>query len=158
MSKWSVTFIISGLLIGCSPLTRPQMGTSQLSDPITAAAQVRQLEEDWVVAWGAQDYSFMERIMASEFKLASSGGAQGTTFNNREGWLKNARGMAKLPFEAKVIDVIVAGDTAVATLEARWRRESFLTDTWVKRNGRWQVIFRHSAPRRSDTAPTTLRP
>jgi hypothetical protein len=62
--------------------------------------------------------------------------------------------MAQLPFEAKVVDVIVAGNTAVASIEARWRRESFLTDTWVKRNGQWQVIFRHSAPRHSDVRST----
>lgn len=129
-----------------------------MNNPLNAAAEVRRLEENWVAAWTAQDYAFMERILAPQFMLASSGGAQGTTFNNREGWLKNARGMAELPFQAKVIDVIVAGDTAVATLEARWRRDSFLTDTWVKRNGQWQVIFRHSAPRRSDDVRGTARP
>lgn len=147
MSKWTAALIIPALLTGCSSFAPPQLTAKQFSDPLTAAAEVRRLEGDWVVAWNAQDYAFMERVLAPQFMLASSGGAQGTTFNNREGWLKNARGMAQLPFEATVVDVIVSGDTAVATLKARWRRKSFLTDTWVKRDGQWRVIFRHSAPR-----------
>ena len=57
-------------------------------------------------------------------------------------------GEKRLPYEAKVLNVVVVGDTAVATLEARWRRKSFLTDTWARGHGRRQLIFRHSTPRR----------
>jgi ketosteroid isomerase-like protein len=118
------------------------------NEPVAAAAEVRRLEEDWAAAFRNRDYSFMERILAPEFVLASSGRPQGTSVTRREEWLRNLRAQAHVPFEAVVLDVVVAGDTAVATLEARWQRESFLTDTWVRRNGQWQVIFRHSSPRR----------
>lgn len=158
MRKWTVAVVIAVLLTGCSSLAAPEVRTPQVNNGLAAAAEIRRLEHDWVAAWNARNYNFMEGILAPQFMLASSGGAKGTTFNNREGWLKNARSMPQLPFEAKVIDVIVAGNTAVATLEARWRRDSFLTDTWVKRNGQWQVIFRHSAPRRSDDVRSTARP
>jgi hypothetical protein len=156
MRNWTYALVIAVMLTGCSSLATSDV-RAQLNNRIAAAAEISRLENDWVAAWNARNYAFMERILAPQFMLASSGGGQGTTLNNREGWLKNARSMAQLPFEAKVIDVVVAGNTAVATLEARWRRESFLTDTWVKRNGQWQVIFRHSAPRRSDDVRSTVR-
>ena len=153
MRRLTLAIVMPLFLTACTSFAASNLGAPQLDSRI-AGAEIKRLEESWVVAWNARDYTFMERILAPQFMLASSGGAQGTTTNNREGWLRNARSMAQIPFKAKVIDVVVDGDTAVATLEARWRRESFLTDTWVKRNGQWQVIFRHSAPRRSDMSRT----
>lgn len=156
MFKLTLALCIASFLTACSSVLS-EARAPQFDNRLATEAEIRRLEGEWVIAWNTQDYNFMERILAPQFVLASSGGAQGTTLNNREGWLKNARGMAQMPFQAKVVDVVVVGDTAVATLEARWRRKSFLTDTWVKRNGQWQVIFRHSAPRRSDVS-STARP
>ncbi len=86
--------------------------------------------------------------MAPEYVLFSAGGPQGLNITRREDWMRVWLGEARLPYEAKVLNVVVVGDTAVATLEASWRRESYLTDTWARRQGRWQLIFRHSAARR----------
>jgi hypothetical protein len=97
-----------------------------------SAAEVRRLEESWTTAFNARNTSFMEQVMAPEFALLSSG---------------RTPGAKRVPYEAKIIDVVVAGNTAVATLEARWTRDSYLTDTWARRNGRWQLMFRHSVPR-----------
>ncbi len=58
-------------------------------------------------------------------------------------------------FDAKVVEVATAGDTAVALVEGLWtvkRRPDrpaeavrfLVTDTWVRRAGRWQVIYRYS--------------
>lgn len=142
MSKWVVALAIS-VLAGCStvPVGR------QSNDTAAAAAEVKHLEERWVTAFNNRDSRFMEQVMAPEYVLASSGQPQGTNITHRDGWMRVWLDQAPLPYEAKVLDVVVVGDTAVATLEARWRRNSFLTDTWARRNGRWQLIFRHSAPR-----------
>lgn len=144
MNKWAIVLAISAVLAGCSSLSAER----RLDDPAAAAAEVRRLEESWVTAFNNRDADFMEQVMAPEYVLANSGGPQGTNITNREGWMRVWLDEAPLPYQARVLDVVVAGDTAVATLEARWRRESFLTDTWVRRNGRWQLVFRHSAPRR----------
>jgi len=144
MGKWAVALATSAVLSSCSSWPAER----HLDDPSAAAAEVRRLEEGWTTAFNKRDTRFMEQVMAPEYTLASSGGQQGTNFTNREGWLRVWLDQAPLPYEAKVLDVVVAGNTAVVTLEARWRRESVLTDTWAKRNGRWQLIFRHSAPRR----------
>lgn len=144
MSKWAVALAISALLSGCASLSAGR----QVDDPRAAAAEVKRLEESWTTAFNNRDSRFMEQVMAPEYVLASSGGPQGANFTRREDWMRVWLGQDRLPYEAKVLDVVVVGDTAVATLEARWRRESFLTDTWSRRHGRWQLVFRHSAPRR----------
>ena len=56
----------------------------------------------------------------------------------------------------RTLDVVAAGDTAVATVAGRWkvtlagrgtRDENFIvSDTFVRRGGKWQVVYRHSTP------------
>jgi ketosteroid isomerase-like protein len=55
-------------------------------------------------------------------------------------------------------DIQVYGDTAISN--SRYRQKAtykeqavsgvfYLTDVWVKRDGRWQVVTRHSSPAQS---------
>jgi ketosteroid isomerase-like protein len=120
------------------------------------ATDISVLEAEWSRAFHASDYVTIERIVAPEFKLLRVEADGETTFTTRAGWIANAHRMTFKEYETKVVDVTSAGDTAVATVEGHWnvtmaglgsRSERFvLTDTWVKRNGAWQVIFRHSRP------------
>jgi ketosteroid isomerase-like protein len=135
---------MAALLSGCASLPAGR----QAGEPRAAEAEVRSLEEGWTTAFNNRDTRFMERVMAPEYLLVSADGPQGVNFTRRQDWMRMWLSPERLPYQAKVIDVVVAGDTAVATLEASWRRESLLTDTWARRNGRWQLIFRHSASRR----------
>jgi ketosteroid isomerase-like protein len=144
MTKWAVALAMAALLSGCASLS----ASRQVHEPGAAAAEVRRLEEGWTTAFNNRDTRFMEQVMAPEYVLVSSGGPQGAIVTRREDWMRVWLGQERLPYEARVLDVVVAGDTAVATLEARWRRESVLTDTWTRRDGRWQLMFRHSVPRR----------
>ena len=144
MSNWAVALSMATLLSGCASLS----GGRQANEPRAAEAEVRSLEEGWMIAFNNRDTRFMERVMAPEYVLVSAGGPHGVNITRREDWIRVWLSPERLPYQAKVIDVVVAGDTAVATLEASWRRESLLTDTWARRNGRWQLIFRHSASRR----------
>lgn len=144
MNKWAVALSMAAILSGCAALSAGRQG----DEPREAEAEVRSLEEGWTTAFNNRDTRFMERVMAPEYVLVSAGGPQGTNLTRREDWMRVWLSPERLPYQAKVIHVVVAGDTAVATLEASWRRESLLTDTWVRRNGRWQLIFRHSASRR----------
>jgi hypothetical protein len=71
-------------------------------------------------------------------------------------WFAALSGYTLYEFEVRVVDVAVAGNSAVATVEGHWkvgvkgrgiRDESFvLSDTWVRRRGKWQVLYRHSTP------------
>ena len=143
MSKWAVALAISALLSGCTSLSVVR----QVDDPLVAAAEVKRLEERWTTAFNNRDTRFMNEVMAPEYVLFSAGGPKGMNITRREDWMRVWLGQDQVPYEAKILDVVVVGDTAVATLEARWRRESYLTDTWARRQGRWQLIFRHSAAR-----------
>ena len=85
---------------------------------------------------------------------------------SRAQWFANLASYKFDQFEARVVDVAVDGDTAVATVEGHWkvgmpgrgpREENFiLSDTFVKRGGAWQVLFRHStpSPRASTASPS----
>ncbi|QNN65432.1 nuclear transport factor 2 family protein [Sphingomonas rhizophila] len=144
MSKWAVALAISALLSGCASLPDKR----QAGDTRAAEAEIRRLEEGWTTAFNNRDTRFMKDVMAPEYVLFSAGEPQGRNVTNRDAWMRVWLRQDSLPYEAKVLGVVVVGDTAVATLEARWRRESYLTDTWARRQGRWQLIFRHSAARR----------
>lgn len=122
----------------------------------SVADEIRALEAGWSRAFLEGDYAFLERIVAPEYVLASSFNGQ-TDFTPRHEWMANSRKFQFREYETTVRDVIVAGDTAVATLDGRWlvsvpgidkpRDDRFyVTDTWARRKGQWQVIFRHSGP------------
>lgn len=143
MSKLIVALASAALLSNCASLSADQRADGALA----AAAEIRGLEEGWAKAFNNRNTRFMEQVMAPEYVLVSAGGPQGATTTRRDDWMRVWLGQERLPYEAKVIDVVVVGDTAVATLEARWRRPSLLTDTWTRRDGRWQLVFRHSTAR-----------
>jgi ketosteroid isomerase-like protein len=76
-------------------------------------------------------------------------------FMRRDEWMRNARLWVHEGFDARVVDVTTAGDTAVATVEGLWTVKRapdqpadqvrfVVTDTWVRRHGQWQVVWRYS--------------
>lgn len=112
------------------------------------------LEEEWARAFRASNYELLDRIVAPEFTLVriEQGEAE---FTPRDRWFANARLIRFDRYETRVLNSTVAGDSAVVTVEGSWtihrgdqsRTEDFIvTDTWVRRDGHWQVIFRHSSP------------
>lgn len=124
------------------------------SDP-RAAADIRELERRWGRAFVERDFDFLERIVAPEFRLvgAAPGGEVGITA--RVDWMRNSRAFQHLAFREEVIDVMTAGDTAVAIVRGEWTVKRLadrpatvvrfvVADTWVRRNGRWQVTLRFS--------------
>ncbi len=119
-------------------------------------ADIIALEAEWSRAFLAADYASIERIVAPEFQLLRVEANGAVEFTPRDRWLANARRLAFEEYEARVVDVVIADDSAVATIEGRWkismagrgsRDERFvLTDALVRRGGAWRVIFRHSRP------------
>lgn len=119
------------------------------------AATIRALEEEWGQTFLTGNHRPLDRILAPEFKLMRAG-KRGPGFTPRSEWFANLKSFKFDQFNIKVVDVVVAANTAIATVEGDWkvsmagggsRDERFiLSDTWVKRNGRWAVVFRHSTP------------
>jgi len=162
MRKSSLALAFVVLTSACATDLVPSRSVqAQITDPATAAAEIRALEAGWSRAFLAGDYAFLERIVAPEFVLAASFNGL-TDFTARNEWMANTRKFQFREYETSVRNVMVVGDTAVATVDGRWlvfvpgfekpRDDHFyVTDTWARRNGQWQVIFRHSGP------PTTRR-
>lgn len=142
MGKFVLT-IVSLALAGCATL--PPGDAAQ--PPAVVIAEIGALEERLESAFNNRDDAALESIIAPEYTLARTGAPQGLAITGRDDWFKVWRTGKQLPYTAKVLNVVAAGDTAVATLEASWQRNSYLVDTWARRDGRWQLVFRHSVAR-----------
>ena len=123
------------------------------ADPATA--EIVRLEKQWGEAFVKRDFDFIDGIVAPEYRLvgADDDGSHGITL--RDEWMKNARIFVHHAFSVETVDVNRAGDTAVASARGLWTVSFrpgapampirfFVTDTWVRRGGRWQVIHRYS--------------
>ena len=118
-------------------------------------AKITALETRWGKAFVTRDFGFIDSIIAPEYALSGTTPAGDLAMMRRGDWMKNARLWVHEGFDARVVDVATAGDTAVATVEGLWtvkrnpnqpadRVRFVVTDTWVRRHGHWQVIWRYS--------------
>jgi CubicO group peptidase (beta-lactamase class C family) len=124
--------------------------TTSSPQPISQSEQeVRKLEREWLDAYEQHDALAMDRILADEFRLTQSGAVQ--TKANILAALKvtpdSGRPEPKLSTED--VQSRVDGDTVILTgrFIQRMERggqtrtmEARYTDTYVKRQGRWQVV------------------
>ena len=116
---------------------------------------IRNLEQQWGQAFVKRDFAFIERIIAPEYRLAVAAPDGRVSLTYRDEWMRNSRVFEHQAFAVDVIEVATAGDTAVALAQGLWTVKMrpdrpaqalrfVVTDTWVRRKGRWQVIYRYS--------------
>ena len=120
------------------------------------------LEQGWMDALARKDSVALERYLASEFTIIGAGSTLKDAVGSRADWL--AVGLAR-PFpnhEVKilgvhrvegvaVVQVILTGKYPPMPWIPKGGVLSFLiTDTWVLRDGRWQVLARHSSVPREE--------
>lgn len=115
-------------------------------------AELVRLESEWTKATMAKDAGALRRLMAPEFELAFVENGQVASVP-RAAWLTNLGRMAISRYETKVESVEIMGSVAIARVTGDWtvsmggpaRSRLFrLRDTWVRRDGRWQVVQRFS--------------
>lgn len=120
-----------------------------------AVAEITRLETQWGEAFVARDFGFIERIVAPEYRLVVAGNDGDFGLTPRAEWMANARLFVHHAFSVETVDVNRAGDTAVASARGLWTVSFrpgmppvpirfFVTDTWVRRGGKWRVIHRYS--------------
>ena len=111
------------------------------------------LEHEWAQAVVENDMEKLERIVGQEYTLAANNFPGGRTRFSRQEWMTTVPAFKVHSYDFRDFEVRSYGDAAVvlATLELRGsvRGEdrsgsSTLTDVWVKRDGRWQVVARSS--------------
>jgi ketosteroid isomerase-like protein len=126
--------------------------TQQFPNPLVEQELVK-MENEWARAWQLPDPGALETIVGDDFTLTSSS-SKGEITNKRQyidSTLKLVRGDG---FSFEKLNVRIYGDTAVINAQFQqtatfaghdWSGEFLLTDVWVKRNGRWQVVARHAS-------------
>jgi ketosteroid isomerase-like protein len=109
------------------------------------------LQHEWMDAWRRDDRARLEEILAPEFTLTS---ARTDRLVDRAEWLRLLDTTRGVSFAYSDVHVQVFGDAAVvksrltqvATVGGQpWNATFMLTDVWVRREGRWQVVSRHSS-------------
>lgn len=113
-------------------------------------AEIVQLANDWMGALIRHDMPALERFLGEEFALQ----APDLGRMDRARWLQTSPNYNIDSLKYDNIQVHLYGDVAVmqsraiskAMFQGQDRsREFLLTDVWVKRDGRWQVVARHSS-------------
>jgi ketosteroid isomerase-like protein len=138
------------LLLFLVILWMPGAASSQ-SNP---AREVQDLERSWLNAYEQNDQKAMEAILADDFLITFPNGSSQnkaqvvSSLNVQPG---SNRPTSK--FYTEEVKTRVYGDTVILTgrVVAEWYRDgkqlgkelSRYTDTYVKRNGRWQVVASH---------------
>ena len=109
------------------------------------------LQHEWMDAWRRDDRARLEEILAPEFTLTS---ARTDRLVDRIEWLRLLHTTRSESFEYSDFLVHVFGDAAVvksrltqvATVGGQpWNATFMVTDVWIRRDGRWQVVARHSS-------------
>jgi len=121
---------------------------SQAADAIVH--ELTRLEHEVMEAVQSHNTARLEQVLGREFKLV---GRTGRGWS-RGDWLEKAAGPYEIDeFAFEEIDADFYGDTAI--LHSRYRQSArldgddlshtfVLTDVWVRRGGRWQLVHRHS--------------
>jgi ketosteroid isomerase-like protein len=113
-------------------------------DHASDRAYIRQTESDWAESVVSNDVNVLERILADDFVGVDIDGSH----YSKPGAIKDYR---TLPSEfasnhLNEVEIHFYGDTAVAQGNESWKKKNgatgkfVWTDTWIKRNGKWQVV------------------
>ncbi|MEO6064284.1 MAG: nuclear transport factor 2 family protein, partial [Lysobacterales bacterium] len=142
-------FLFSVVLSACSTFESYNPAAKHSPATVDVVAEVSAAEKRWLTALNAVDFETLERVLAPEFVLAS-GRPTKTLILERSGWFNNSRKGpdALRQTNGRLLRIRPAGrDVAVAEVELQWLGDLyFITDTWVRRNGEWQVVYRHTSP------------
>ena len=125
-----------------------------------AAQAVQKLERSWLDAYEQHDAKAMTAIVADDFTITFPDGSMQTKSQIMTS-LKSAGGGQRpsMKFHTEDVQARVYGDTVILTgrVVTEYQRDGQTmskeqqryTDTYVKRNGRWQVVASHLS---NDTA------
>ena len=147
----SVTFRLLPFLL--SLLSLPTMVRAQAA----VDSQFLALEQAWMDALAAKDTAQLQRLLAAEFTIIGTGQSADERPATRALWLANAVRFNWPTHKVRLLGVRPLGSTTVvqAVLTATFPPRSItpegglltflVTDTWIERDGRWQVVSRHAS-------------
>lgn len=123
----------------------------QLKPHVSQAEQeVRKLERAWLDAYEKRDVAAMTAIVADDFTITFPDGGMQTRPQIVESLRRS--GGSSMKFSTENVQSRAYGDTVIliGVVISEWRQNdkpmtdrSRYTDTYVKRNGSWQVVASH---------------
>lgn len=150
--------IRSRLVVAMFSLGLLVMGSAFAGDPkIAAEERFRELELKWMDALAEKNIDVLGQVLAEEFTIIGVGSSLEDPIGTRQHWLALA---LKRPFPKHAVRVLSVHELpGVAVVHCvltavyppmPWKPEGgtlnfLVTDTWVYRDGRWQVVARHSS-------------
>ena len=113
-------------------------------DNANAEQYIIQSEREWAESVATGDTSVIERILADDFVGVAPNGRS----YDKAKMISDTREGSKFFASNHLNDVKIRfyGDTAVAQGSESWERRTgergrfVWTDTWIRRNGRWQIV------------------
>ena len=107
-------------------------------------AYIRQAESDWAESTASNDVSVLERILADDFVGVEIDGSH----YSKASAIKDYRNHPpEFTFNhLNQVEIRFYGDAAVAQGNEGWKKKDgtvgkfVWTDTWIKRDGKWQVV------------------
>lgn len=117
-----------------------------------AEEEVRKLEREWLDAYEKNDAEAMDRIVGENFQITFPDGSRQTKPQLMSMIKAGRKGQAPPRFYTEDVQSRAYGDTVVlmGRVIAEFQRDgktvkdvSRYTDTYVKLNGRWQVVASH---------------
>jgi uncharacterized protein (TIGR02246 family) len=144
--------IVFTLLIAASFSNSPAQQAQQ-SKLTEAEEAVRRLEREWLDAYEQKDPEAMGRIVAEDFTITFPNGAMQTK-PQLMAMIKAPRRASepRMRFHTEDVSSRAYGDTVIliGRVVTEYERDgkpvkerSRYTDTYVRRNGRWQVVASH---------------
>jgi uncharacterized protein (TIGR02246 family) len=147
------------LLVACA---------SEVAAQNDAAQEVRKLERAWLDAYEQHDSKAMDRIVADDFTITFTDGRIQTKPQIMKS-IAAPRNPNNPPsrFYTEDVQARVYNDTVIliGLVTSQWQQngqpmkeQNRYTDTYVKRNGRWQVVASHlsNAPKPKKQTPPVL--
>ena len=115
---------------------------------------VATLEGEWRDALLQKDEETLRRLIHPQYKLVGIR-STGSVAVDLEQWIAALRRMDIAALEVRVTDCVALDNVIIATVDAQWKvrylgqpidERVLLTDVWVREEGRWLVVRRHSSP------------
>ncbi|HYG78968.1 MAG TPA: nuclear transport factor 2 family protein [Pyrinomonadaceae bacterium] len=145
-----IIFLVALAVASCGASAARQAPPPKLTG---AEEEVRRLERRWLDAYEQNDAAAMERIVADDFTITFPNGAMQTK-PQLMAMIKAPRGpgQPRMKFYTEGVQSRAYGDTVIllGRVVSEYERDgkavkeqSRYTDTYVRRNGRWQVVASH---------------
>jgi ketosteroid isomerase-like protein len=119
------------------------------------------LERKWVDALCSRDMDALRALVHPDFVLIGTR-STGPFIMHRDTWLDAIQRRDVESIELEVHDATTLPDAMVGTVVAKWRVKYLgrviedcviLTDVWVKEDGQWLALRRHSTPAPAGMCP-----